>query len=52
MFDYIVDGVRVQAKMRESSTASDRYDFDYIALNGKFFNEESLTKFAGIFHMH
>ena len=52
VFDYIVDGVRVQAKMRESSTASDRYDFDYIALNGKFFNEESLTKFAGIFHMH
>lgn len=49
VFDYTVDSGRVQAKMRESNEST---TFDYIAFDGKFFDEESVTKFLRHFNLH
>lgn len=43
IYDYVVNDVRIQAKIRGLSSSSEPV-IDYIAVNGKFFDKESITK--------
>lgn len=44
IYDYVVNDVRIQAKKRILSSSSELV-IDYIAINGKFFDKESITRF-------